>query len=142
MRVCAARCADAPAAPPPRQSFQERGGAALLLYSVALTRGFEALKRDMARARHATPPRATLHAPARTPPPRTRPQATTAGSPPLVVGPSWLCSFELVMLMLTGRAANNIGAYHPLNPAGGKAISPPPPLPPSPALPRLRSATR
>jgi len=66
--------------------FKSRGGAVLFLYSAILTRGVAQIKKEL----------------------------TADGSePPLVTGPHWLCTSDLVSLFLCGVPKGNVSAYDP-----------------------------
>jgi len=69
-------------------SFKGKGGVVLFLYSVVLTRGVQQIKVDLAK---------------------------DGSQPPLVVGPNWLCTSDLVSLMLVGEAKGNVSAYSPVD---------------------------
>ena len=63
------------------------GGALLLLYSLVASRGEDVIRREI---------------------------GGDMGEPPLVVGPAFLCSMELLSLVMRGRAGGNVTAFHPL----------------------------
>lgn len=67
-------------------NFRGRGGAILFLYSVVFTRGVQEIKADLAR---------------------------DGSEPPLVIGNNWLCTSDLVNLLLCGEAKGNVSAYSP-----------------------------
>lgn len=64
--------------------FAKEGGCVLLVYSLVLTRGEDAVKADIGRE---------------------------GGEPPLIIGPNLLCSSELMALCLRGVAGGNVGAF-------------------------------
>lgn len=71
-------------------SFMGKGGLLLLIFSCVETRGQDNLKKDV---------------------------AVGGGELPLIAGPNLLCTFELMNLLLCGRAHGSVGAYSIL---GGK----------------------
>jgi len=70
-------------------AFTGNGGAVLLLYSCVLSRSPAQLRADL---------------------------RASATEPPLIVGKFFLCSFEMMSLLMRGNAQGNIGAFDPLAP--------------------------
>jgi len=73
-------------------SFKAAGGAVLLVYSAVLTRTVAQVRADI---------------------------AASMGQPPLIVGATFVCSMDLMALLLRGVANGNISAYSPM---GGARI--------------------
>ncbi|GAB5353064.1 hypothetical protein AAMO2058_000006300 [Amorphochlora amoebiformis] len=69
--------------------FQAEGGCVLLVYSAALTRGVDKIKKDI---------------------------VSEGGEGPLTISAHghWLCTSELVSLLIRGKAGGNVGAYSQL----------------------------
>eukprot|EP01125_Pyxidicula_operculata_P020870 TRINITY_DN7842_c0_g1_i1.p1 TRINITY_DN7842_c0_g1~~TRINITY_DN7842_c0_g1_i1.p1 ORF type:complete len:505 (+),score=106.33 TRINITY_DN7842_c0_g1_i1:38-1552(+) len=69
-------------------NFLKPGGAVLAVYSAVLSRGVKKLRLELSE---------------------------DGGQPPLVTGPNWLCTSDLVTLFMYGKPHGNVSAYDPVS---------------------------